>query len=472
VIEGLKPYPAYKPSAMPWLGRIPEHWNEKRAKYLFREVDERSKTGEEELLSVSHITGVTPRSQKNVTMFMAESTVGYKLCRPGDVVINTMWAWMGALGVSPMTGLVSPAYGVYRPSHDTPLTPAFAGHILRSPQYVNEYICRSTGIQSSRLRLYPEQFLRIPVACPPGEEQGLMLRFLAYVDRRIRRHVAAKKKLIALLNEQKQAIIHRAVTRGLDPNVRLKHSGVEWLGEVPEHWSVSSLRLRYDQCLGKMVDAKRATGTHLVPYLRNVDVRWDKINTDDLPLIDIAPHERDRFTLRQGDLLVCEGRHLGRCAFWNGQVEVCAFQKALHRLRPLKSDRDRPRFMFYCLRLANMKNAFDVNIADNTIPHLTGEKLRAHRFAFPPMAEQEAIATYLDATLGTIDKADSAARAEIDLLREYRTRLISDVVTGKLDVREAAARLPDEPDEPEPIDDDTAEEEAEADSDAASEDEA
>ncbi|MGZ9111929.1 MAG: restriction endonuclease subunit S, partial [Rhodoplanes sp.] len=111
----LKPYPAYKDSGLPWLGQIPAHWEEKRAKYFFREIDERSRKGDEELLSVSHLTGVTPRSQKNVTMFRAESYVGHKLCRPGDVVFNTMWAWMGALGVARAAGIVSPSYAVYRP---------------------------------------------------------------------------------------------------------------------------------------------------------------------------------------------------------------------------------------------------------------------------------------------------------------------------------------------------------------------
>ena len=110
----LNPYPEYKNSGVPWLGNIPAHWHEKRAKYFFKEIDERSQAGDEEMLSVSHITGVTPRSQKNVTMFMAESNVGQKCCQPGDLVINTLWAWMSALGVSNYAGIVSPAYGIYR----------------------------------------------------------------------------------------------------------------------------------------------------------------------------------------------------------------------------------------------------------------------------------------------------------------------------------------------------------------------
>jgi len=243
MIEGLKPYAKYKDAELTTLGAIPSHWVQRRAKYLFREIDERSETGAEEMLSVSHKTGVTPRSQKNVTMFMAESNVGHKLCRPDDVVINTMWAWMAALGVSRHTGLVSPAYGVYRPKPGAPtLLSKYADALLRTEAYRTEYVCRSTGINSSRLRLYPEMFLRIPILVPPADEQAAIVKFLDHADRQINRYIRAKRKLIALLNEQKQAIIHRAVTRGLDPNVKLKPSGVEWLGDVPEHWEVRRLK--------------------------------------------------------------------------------------------------------------------------------------------------------------------------------------------------------------------------------------
>src|SRR4051794_40985825 len=131
-------YPKYKLSRLDWLGSIPSHWSERRAKFLFREVDERFETGQEELLSVSHVTGVTPRSQKNVTMFLAESNVGHKLCQPGDLVINTMWAWMAAMGVAKHAGLVSPSYGVYRPSNDNKLLPEYTDHLLRSQSYASE----------------------------------------------------------------------------------------------------------------------------------------------------------------------------------------------------------------------------------------------------------------------------------------------------------------------------------------------
>ena len=163
----LAPYPEYKDAGVSWVGSIPAHWPEKRAKYYFKEIDDRSLTGDEEMLSVSHITGVTPRSQKNVTMFKAESNVGQKRCQPGDLIINTMWAWMSALGVSNHAGIVSPAYGVYRPRSNQDYDYYYLDSLLRIEGYRSEYICRSTGIRSSRLRLYPDKFLSMPMICPP-----------------------------------------------------------------------------------------------------------------------------------------------------------------------------------------------------------------------------------------------------------------------------------------------------------------
>lgn len=356
----LAPYPDYRDSGLPWLGATPAHWDEKRAKHLFREIDERSATGEEELLSVSHVTGVTPRSEKTITMFKAESYQGHKLCRPGDLVVNTMWAWMAALGVSQHVGIVSPSYAVYRPIGTDGLVPEYADMLLRTWAYKAEYHARSTGIRSSRLRLYPERFLDIPILRPPLDEQHAIVRFLNAKDAEFGRLIRAKRRLIELLNEEKQAIVQRAVTRGLDPEVRLKPSGVAWLGEVPEHWAMPALRLRYQVDLGKMLDAKRITGNHLIPYLRNVDVQWDRVNVEDLPHMDIQQHEYARYTLQPGDMLVCEGGDVGRTAFWRGDLPVCGFQKALHRLRPIDRSRDNPRFLYYVMLMTAKGQVLEV----------------------------------------------------------------------------------------------------------------
>ena len=444
MIADLKPYADYKESGQDWLGAVPAHWGLLRAKRLFQEVDERSKTGQEELLSVSHLTGVTPRRLKTVTMFMAESNVGHKVCRPGDLVINTLWAWMAALGVTRHAGLVSPAYGVYRPIDGGGMLPAFGDHLLRTPLYAAEYQRRSTGVNSSRLRLYPEQFLRVPVLAPPLDEQALIVRFLDGANDRVDRAIRAKRKVIALLTEQTLVVIKRAVTRGENSKGQFKSSGVQWLGDIPQHWEVISLRMRYSVELGKMLDAKRITGRHSIPYLRNRDVQWDNVSTDDLPTMDIAPDELSRYTVQKGDLLICEGGQVGRSAFWESQLPICGYQKALHRVRSYDRDRDYPRFLFYQLQLAAGLGVFSADGNENTIAHLTNEKLRRHRFAFPPLPEQKAIADTLDTELLEFQKITRRLKHEIELLREYRARLVGDVVTGKLDVRQAATNFPDD----------------------------
>ena len=451
MIADLKPYPAMKNSGVPWLGEVPERWEVKRGKNLFRCIDVRSATGNEELLTVSSARGVVPRRSATVTMFKAESYLGYKLCWPGDLVINSLWAWARGLGVSRYHGIVSTAYGVYRLRRDSDCDARFINELVRSTPFHWELQVRSKGVWTSRLQLTDDSFLGAPFPKPPVSEQGAIVRFLKHADRRIKRYIRTKQKLIKLLEEQKQAIIHRAVTLGLDSNVRLKPSGVEWLGDVPEHWDVAALRHRYSQVLGKMLDAKRITGSHSLPYLRNTDVQWDRINVDDLPSMDILATEYDRYTVQKGDLLVCEGGEVGRCAIWLGKLGVCGFQKALHRLRPVNAARDVPRFMYYVLRAAAKGNAFDDGHV-STIAHLTGDKLRAHGFPFPPVTEQKSIVRFLDSVLTQVDQATAVALREISLLREYRTRLIADVVTGKLDVRAAAAKLPDETDESESLD--------------------
>ena len=172
VTKGLNADVPRRDSGVAWIGHVPSHWYVKRAKFLFREIDERSANGEEELLSVSHMTGVTPRSEKtNVYMFMAEDYSGSKLCRPNDLVFNIMWAWMGALGVSDRVGIVSPSYGVYRQLKEGTFNNWYLEHLLRSTLYVAEYNKRSTGLHSSRLRLYSHMFFDMELGFPPREEQ-------------------------------------------------------------------------------------------------------------------------------------------------------------------------------------------------------------------------------------------------------------------------------------------------------------
>ena len=456
--RALKPYPDYKDSGVPWLGEVPKHWEVLPNRALFAEVKERDHP-EEQMLSVTITRGVIRQQALLVDSSKKDSSnqdkSAYKLVRPGDIAYNKMRAWQGSVGVSGYQGIVSPAYVVERPRDGT--DSRYLHYLLRTPAFSKEAERWSYGITSDMWSLRPEHFKMIYGCLPPLPEQAAIVRFLDHADRRIRRYLRAKQKLITLLEEQKQAIIHQAVTGQIDvrtgkPYRAYKDSRVEWLGEVPETWDVVALRHRYSQCLGKMLDSKRITGDHSVPYLRNVDIQWDQINVDNLPVMDISPDEHERFTVKRDDLLVCEGGEVGRCALWSDELTKCGFQKALHRLRPRNTGQDDvPRFMYYVLRAAARSGAFDDGHL-STIAHLTGDKLRAHRLPFPTVEEQDSIVGFLDDRLARLDRACIHTLREVECLNEYRTRLIADVVTGKFDVREAAARLPDEVEELEPLD--------------------
>jgi len=212
VTKGPNPDAPMKDSGVEWIGEIPAHWVVKRAKYLFDEIDERSKTGQEELLSVSHMTGVTPRSEKKIMMFMAEDYTGSKLCKSGDLVINIMWAWMGALGVSGQTGIVSPSYGVFRPKKDRSFNSWFLEHLLRSRGYVAEYNRRSTGLHSSRLRLYADYFFDMEIGFPSVDEQNQIESELSERTQDIDRALLAIEKEIEAITELKATLISHAVT--------------------------------------------------------------------------------------------------------------------------------------------------------------------------------------------------------------------------------------------------------------------
>ena len=215
VTRGLDPSVRLKPSDVEWLGDVPRHWEVRRAKYLYREVDEHSETGTEQLMSVSHKTGVTTRKE-TVTMFLAESNIGHKLCRPGDIVINTMWAFMAALGVARQKGLVSPSYGVYRPHDESRLNRDYMDSLIRTEAYRINYLVRSTGITSSRLRLYPESFLGIPLVHPPKVEQDAIAEEIHKVTTSVDGTTNRAQNQIHLMNEYRTRLIADVVTGQLD----------------------------------------------------------------------------------------------------------------------------------------------------------------------------------------------------------------------------------------------------------------
>ncbi len=216
VTRGLDADAPMKDSGVEWLGQVPAHWEVEYNKWLFRESDLRSPNGEEELLTVSHITGVTPRSEKpDVTMIEAESLAGYKICRSSDLAINTMWAWMGALGVAFQDGIVSPSYNVYRIDQDR-LIPHYYEYLCRSLMHTTEIARYSKGVWSSRLRLYPEAFWSIRTALPPLTEQHAIAEHLDRETAKLDALAAKVREAVERLKELRAALISAAVTGRID----------------------------------------------------------------------------------------------------------------------------------------------------------------------------------------------------------------------------------------------------------------
>ena len=450
----LQSYPAYRDSGVEWLGTVPEHWEVRRLKYAvsFSGGGTPSKTNAS--FWKGQIPWVSPKDMarnriSDTADHITEDAVAAsaaKIVVAGAVLVVVRSGILRrtipvAINTVPMA--LNQDMKAMRPRKG--IRSEYLRGLIQGNQsfWLREWTKQGATVESIEHRLLANS--RIPI--PPLSEQRAIARFLDDADRRIRRYIRAKKRLVELLEEERQATIHEAVMGRIDvrtgrPYPAYKDSGVEWLGEVPEHWEVAGLWYRYAQCLGKMLDGKRITGEHLVPYLRNVDVQWDEINVADLPRMDIHPDEIPRYTVQPGDLLVCEGGEVGRCAIWKGEIDRCGFQKALHRLRPRDDERDRPRFLYYAISVAVSRGAF-ADGHESTIAHLTGEKLRHHRFAFPFADEQTAIVRYLAAADRRISARRETVARQIALLREYRARLIAEVVTGKLDVREAAAALPD-----------------------------
>ena len=442
----LKRYPSYKLSGVPWLGEVPDHWEVWRLKgRVANVIDQRSDRSPNEIyIALEHVESWTGRIQR-----VGESHIDsqVKRFRKGDVLFGKLRPYLAKITRLDCYGVCVGEFLVFRP-RSKDLDSAYLEPVLRSKPFVEAVNASTFGAKMPRAEWSFIGNMKLPY--PPAREQTAVVRYLHHVEQRIQCYIEAKEKLISLLEEQKQAVIHQAVTGQIDARTgqrypAYKDSGVEWLGDVPAHWQIAALHHRYSQCLGKMLDSKRITGNHLLPYLRNVDVQWDQINTMDLPTMDIAPEEYERYTVQDGDLLVCEGGEIGRCALWSGGLPKCGFQKALHRLRPRNACEDKPRYMCYALRAAAKADAFNDGHL-STIGHLTGEKLRVHRFPFPPVAEQELLVRYLDGVVEQIDHTVSCVHRQIDLLQEYRTCLIANVVTGKLDVRKVVAELPEKDD--------------------------
>ena len=448
MIADLKPYGAYKDSGLAWLGQVPEHWGQRRMKFLFKE---RSQKGfpDEPLLAATQIKGVVRKEDYGTRTVTAMKDFHLlKLVETGDFVIS-LRSFEGGIEVAHCRGIISPAYTVLTPTHDA--SQAYYGRFFKSPDFIRSLTLFVTGIREGQNIDY-ERMSRAYMPLPPIEEQLAIGRFLDWANGRLERTVRAKRRVIALLNEQKQAIIHRAVTRGLDPDAPLKPSGIEWLGEIPQHWEIRPLKavcqIQSGTTLGKDYAGQP---THEIPYLRVANVQAGYVSLKVIKKIAVPPSEANRRLLQAGDVLMTEGGDvdkLGRGCVWQAQLSPCLHQNHVFAVRPNQTKLE-SQFLSALLGIGYARAHFQSTAKQTTNLAATNKtKIGQLSVLLPTVEEQRQILAYLEIETQPVDTTISRLHREIDLLREYKTRLVADVVTGKLDVREAAARLPQTTDEP------------------------
>ena len=450
----LKSYPTYKPSGIEWLGDVPEHWVVERAKWLFQKM-ERPVREEDEVVTCFRNGVVTLRKNLRELGFTESlKEIGYQGIRCGDLVIHSMDAFAGAIGIADSDGKGTPVYSVCKPKPQ--VNAYFYAYTLREMAR-NQWIqALAKGIRERSSDFRYTDFASQPVPFPPLPEQTAIVYYLDHADELIHRYVRGKQKLIRLLEEEKQAIIHRAVTRGLDPNVHLKPSGVEWLGDVPVHWEVMPLRRvaisRCDGPFGSGLKSSHYTDQG-IRVVRLQNIGHAQFNNSDSAFI--APSHYATLgdhTVEPEDLLIAglgdENHPAGRACVAPSFIVPAMVKADCFRFRLL---RQRINPAFAALQLtATAGDASSLLSTGATRQRTNLQATAARPIAVPPIEEQSSIVRYLDKAIAAIDTAISHTHCQIELLQEYCTRLIADVVTGKLDVRGAAANLPDEVNAPEP----------------------
>ena len=439
-----QPYPAYKPSGVEWLGNVPAHWEIRRLGSIAAVINGATPSTSVSEYWDGHILWVTPDDLGKLNnRYIADSArriteEGYEACgttmAPASSIALSTRAPIGHLGILQSEGCVNQGCRLLVPRSSIQ-TEYLHYTLINSRSSLVSLGQGSTFTELSRTLL---SGFRIPL--PPIHEQTAIAEYLDHVDERIRRYVSAKEKLIALLEKERQAVIHRTVTRGLDPNVRLKPSGVEWLGNVPAHWEIRRLG-----SIAAVING--ATPSTSVSEYWDGHILWvtpddlGKLNNryiaDSARRITEEGYEACGTTMAPASSIALSTRapigHLGIL-----QSEGCVNQ-GCRLLVPRSSIQTE--YLHYTL--INSRSSLVSLGQGSTFTELSRTLLSGFRIPLPPIHEQTAIVEYLDKTTADIDAAIGRARRQIELLREYRTRLIADVVTGKLDVSEAAANLPE-----------------------------
>ncbi len=422
-----KKYEAYKESGVEWLGEVPKHWVIGKVKYVTENLDK----------SRVPLSSLERGKRPGIYPYYGASGI---IDYIDDYLFDEDTILFGEDGANLLarsTPLAFLATGKYWVNNHA--------HVLKAKDGLNRFwvmVLENIDITpvvsgSAQPKLTSEALGNLNVVYPPSiDERQEILTFLDKETIKIDTLIDKQEQLIALLQEKRQAVISHAVTRGLDPNVRMKDSGIEWLGEVPAHWEVSLLKRWYQVTLGKMLKSKQTSPDETEdPYLRAANIHWQGVDMTDVKRMWFTPEEKKKLKLYRDDLLVSEGGDVGRSSLWNEEIEDCYIQNSINRIRA-REDAD-TRFLFYWMYFIKHADYIDMICNKATIAHFTVEKVEATPCVYLPLEEQKQIAAFLDSETTKIDTLIEKCETAIELLKERRTALISAAVTGKIDVRDA-----------------------------------
>ena len=393
-------YAEYKDSGVEWLGEIPSHWEVVPIGRLFTRL-KRTGFSNKELLSVYRDYGVIPKSSRDDNNNKPSDDLGlYQLVQPNDLVMNKMKAWQGSIAISEYEGIVSPAYFVYQPLTVlfTKAFPKYVHYLLRNPRYIAQYLRQSKGIRVNQWDLDPEEFQRIELLLPPKAEQNQIFNFLDHETAKIDRLIAKQEQLIALLQEKRQAVISHAVTKGLNPDATMKDSGVEWLGQVPEHWVVKSYKFACKIYRGKFGHRPRndpAFYDGQYPFIQTGDIaRAGKYVTEYSQTLNDRGKEVSQL-FPTGTLMMTIAANIGDTAILG--FEAYAPDSVVGFKPSLDLDIDFLRFSFDAAF-----PALEQTSTQSTQANLNVDRIGAVQAAFPSLMEQKEIVSYLDKILGSV----------------------------------------------------------------------
>lgn len=444
----MKAYPAYKDSGVEWLGEIPEGWRSKRlghvATTLVSNVDKHTKDNETPVRLCNYVDVYKNDIITDDIEFMkatasADQIVRFQL-RPGDTTFTKDSETAEDIGIPALIGTTELVCGYHlaiaQPDRRF-VDPKFLFYVLRSDPSAKQWYLAASGV--TRVGLRSADIPKLRIALPSLLEQQAIAAYLDRETAQIDELICEQEALIESLTERRRSVITHAITKGLDPTAEMKDSAIEWLGSVPTHWHVQPISHSFEVVLGKMLDGARTARTDDVtlPYLRAANVQDTGLALASMNEMAFTTAERLNLDLRAGDLLIVEGGAIGTTHRLHEDMPCVSFQKTLNRVRPRTPLNTR--MLQYMIRAFRDSGVLDVICNKSTIPHLTAEKLLALRVLMPPPMEQTEIADYLDSQTSAIDTLTTECRELISLLKERRSALISAAVTGKIDVREAAA---------------------------------